>query len=110
MYSHTYGSGVSEAEAYPGQLQQYLDAREPGVFTVIIEYPVHRNAFAAANMAMRFVAKRYDVPIVLSEEAVAGLPMERRKMLWALHPNAGMYHEIALDLGPLVLAARAARK
>ncbi len=33
--SHTWGSGVERAEAYPGQLQRVLDGRAPGVFSVI---------------------------------------------------------------------------
>ena len=33
--SHTWGSGVERAYAYPGQLQRVLDEREPGVYSVI---------------------------------------------------------------------------
>lgn len=33
--SHTWGSGVARADAYPAQLQRALDAREPGVYSVI---------------------------------------------------------------------------
>jgi lysophospholipase L1-like esterase len=83
--------------------------RGAGIPVVFIEYPLDMNAFATANEAMRTVAARYDVPIVHSPEALMRLPKEKRQTLWAAHPNADMYHEIVLDLGPLVLAARDAR-
>ena len=33
--SHTWGGGVEREEAYPGQLQMFLDEQEPGAYSVI---------------------------------------------------------------------------
>jgi hypothetical protein len=33
--AHTYGAGVRAEEAYPAQLQEVLDARAPGAYSVI---------------------------------------------------------------------------
>lgn len=95
------------AEANDAAMVEWL--RGAGIAVAFIEYPINLKEFATANAAMRAVAARYDVPIVRSESAVARLRPEQRRTLWAAHPNADMYHEIVLDLGPIVLAAHHAR-
>jgi hypothetical protein len=97
----------ARAEANYAAMVRWL--RGAGIAVAFIEYPINLREFATANAAMRSVAAGYDVPIVRSEDAVARLSQAQRRTLWAAHPNVDMYHEIVLDLGPLVLAARAAR-
>lgn len=76
--------------------------REQGVCSAFVEYPIHAADFVAANQAMREVAKRHGVPIVNSNAAMNRVPREDRKLLWAAHPNAAIYTEIARDVAALI--------
>lgn len=83
--------------------------RAAGIPVAFVEYPVNLHEFAVANRAMRSVAERYDVPSVRSENSVARLSQDQLTLTWGAHPNESMYHEIVVDLAPLVLAARGER-
>jgi lysophospholipase L1-like esterase len=76
--------------------------RDAGIPLALISYPVDLGSARVANWVLNRISGELDIPLVDSHAAVARLPTEERKLLWALHPNAAMYREIASDLVPIV--------
>jgi lysophospholipase L1-like esterase len=87
---------------------RWLNAADVAV--AFITYPIHLYGFALANRSLATVAEREAVPVVQSVASVARLRPEERELLWAAHPNAKMYAEIARDAVDVVIAARAGRE
>lgn len=77
--------------------------RAAGICVAFIEYPVDAKGFGNANISMRAVALRYKLPIVRSKESIRRVPADQLEFLWAMHPNAAMYGEIASDVAEAVL-------
>ena len=101
-----------QADAVHGErVERNLDAvisslAARGICAALIEYPLQITDFGTANQAMRRLAARHDIPIIHSRASVNRLPRDQREYLWALHPNAAMYDEIAKDVAVEVLKLR----
>jgi hypothetical protein len=80
-------------------------ARAGGAALVFVEYPLDEGAFAAANRAMRRVGERSGLPTIDSPRSLARIPPDQRRWLWAAHPDATLYREIARDAVPIVREA-----
>jgi lysophospholipase L1-like esterase len=80
-------------------------ARAAGTRLVLVEYPLDFGLFAAANRAMRRVAKERGVATVDSPTSQARVPPEKRQYLWAGHPNGSIYREIARDAAAALRSA-----
>ena len=66
--------------------------------------PANIAGFPAANEAIESAATRTGAPVIVSGEIVSRLPEKDRVFLWALHPNAAMYREIAREAADLFAA------
>jgi len=91
-----------EARAEADYAAMAAIARAAGAGLVLVEYPLDLGMFAAANRAMRRVAKQHDVPTVDSPTSQARVPPEKRQWLWAGHPNGAIYREIARDAAAVI--------
>lgn len=60
--------------------------------------------FPAANAAIERAVSETAAPLIVTGEIVNRLPRRDRTFLWALHPNAAMYREIAREAADLVIA------
>ncbi len=69
-----------------------------GARIVFLTYPIEMGPFAAANRAVRRVFDLHRAPVVETWKALQRLPPDRREFLWAGHPNAATYAEIARDV------------
>ncbi len=79
-------------------------ANKAGIALAFITYPLNIAGFPAANEAIESAATRTGAPVIVSGEIVSRLPEKDRVFLWALHPNAAMYREIAREAADLVAA------
>ncbi len=79
-------------------------ANNAGIALAFITYPLNIAGFPAANEAIESAATRNGAPVIVSGEIVSRLPEKDRVFLWALHPNAAMYREIAREAADLVAA------
>lgn len=75
-----------------------------GVPGVLIRYPQSVSAFGLANSAILRVAAEAGVPVVDASISMSRIPLEEREWLPGFHPNAALYHEIAKDVTPVVVA------
>lgn len=98
-----------EERAYRDYVAMIEWARSRGIELLFLAYPTEVGAFARANSALRRAARKYAVPLVETAPAVQRVPEKERKFLWALHPNAAMYREIARDVAEKVLEITADR-
>jgi lysophospholipase L1-like esterase len=79
-------------------------ARAAGVRLVAITYPIEASWFQVANEGLRAAARRTGLVLVESTPAAERIPLAEREWLWAAHPGARIYAEIAADVLPRVLA------
>jgi lysophospholipase L1-like esterase len=77
-------------------------AQSAGIRLYAIVYP-HAN-IREVNDAIRAIAAERGIPLIDSQYGVDRVPFKWRKFLWALHPNARMYEEIARDVASAVAA------
>jgi lysophospholipase L1-like esterase len=110
VVEHLQHSGAPDREAAEIQAVAGADyeamvafARGAGLPIVFIAYPTELSMSAAVNRALRDVTTRLDVPLVETGPSVMRVPPEKRTFLWALHPNAPMYEEIAHDVAKIVM-------
>ncbi|MCS5635799.1 MAG: GDSL-type esterase/lipase family protein [Myxococcota bacterium] len=82
-------------------ITQYADTAS--VRTILVTYPLAASTFIPANRAMCEVSRRFDAALVYSAESLDRVPVEDREWLWALHPGAAIYREIARDVAAAVL-------
>jgi lysophospholipase L1-like esterase len=78
--------------------------RDAGIPLVLVTYPIEASWFRVANRAARAVATRYDVALVESVVAVERIPEAERDWIWAAHPGARIYREIAAEIAPVAAA------
>ncbi len=79
-----------------------------GVSLVLVRYPLDVGPAASANAAVARLARERNLPVVDASAAVARHPEEQVEWLWALHPNAPVYREMALDLAEVLEQLRRA--
>jgi predicted Zn-dependent protease len=92
-----------EGRAEPDYRAMAEYARAASIRMMFVSYPREAGAFAAANRAMRQVAEQYGLAVVESSRAVERVPEDQREYLWAAHPNAPMYREIARDVAAAII-------
>jgi hypothetical protein len=80
-------------------------ARDAGIPLVAITYPIEASWFQVANEGLRAAARSNELVLVESTPAVERIPVVEREWLWAAHPGANVYGEIAAEVAPRVLAA-----
>jgi lysophospholipase L1-like esterase len=78
-------------------------ARANGLPIAFVTYPTEVSVSGPVNEAVRDVTARLDVPRVESAVSITRVPAADAKFLWALHPNAAMYAEIARDVADVVM-------
>jgi hypothetical protein len=71
---------------------------------VLVTYPIEASWYRVANQAARGVAARHDLALVESALAVERVPEAERDWIWAAHPGARIYREIAAEVAPVVAA------
>ena len=84
-----------------GAIARYAEAASSRM--ILITYPVPASSFVPANRAMCAASHEFGSGLVSSAIALARIPVEDREWLWALHPGAGLYGEIAQDVAAAVL-------
>ncbi len=79
-------------------------AKEAQVPFAFITYAFRTNAYGAANQATLEAAAESGALVIPSLDAILRIPRGKRNFLWAGHPDAVMYREIARDVSQVVLA------
>lgn len=79
--------------------------RAEGVSLVLVTYPIDGFFFERANRAAWHVSEEYGVPLVNTSASLRRVPPERQQWLWANHPGAAIYAEIARDVARAILGA-----
>jgi lysophospholipase L1-like esterase len=78
--------------------------RDAGIPLVLVTYPIEASWYRIANQAARAVAARYDLALVESAVAIERIPEAEQDWIWAAHPGARIYREIAAEVAPVVAA------
>lgn len=94
-----------EPRALPDLREIARLARAADVDPIFINYPLTQGWFNKANNALWRVSQEYEIPLVRSGTALQRVPREKREWLWASHPGAAIYREIARDVAKVVLGA-----
>jgi hypothetical protein len=71
---------------------------------VVLSYPLGVGVFGPANQAVARLAATRDVPVVDTNASMQRVPEQELHFLWAAHPPAPLYREIARDVVPVVEA------
>lgn len=79
-------------------------ARSAGIRILFLTYPIDSGAFHTANAAARAAALHSGIDVIETGPSVARVPQRDRVYIWALHPSAPMYREIARDVADLLVA------
>ncbi len=79
-------------------------AKEAQVPLAFITYYFGTNGFGGANRAVSEAAAESGALVIPSLDAILRIPRGERNFLWAAHPSAAMYREIARDVSQVVLA------
>lgn len=69
-----------------------------------LAYPIDTNIGGAINSALRRLSAEMDVLLIETHLAVERVAPEEREFLWAGHPNAAMYAQIAQDVARNILS------
>jgi hypothetical protein len=75
-----------------------------GVGLLLIRYPTPVGPSRAANAAIEAAGRELGIPVADSSVALARLPAESVEWLHAMHPAGPLYHEVAVEVLPLVTA------
>jgi hypothetical protein len=76
--------------------------RARGLRVVLITYPRRTTYYEPINEVIRAVAAELDVPLVDATASAERVPAERRLYVWADHPSAPIYAEVARDVAALI--------
>ncbi len=105
---HRPGEAPDASQIEPRSLRDLREmvelARAADIELVFITYPLIGGWYEKANSAMWRVSQEYRIPLVRSHESLRRVPEEKREWLWAMHPGAAIYQEIARDVARIILA------